>query len=69
MEISARNIWKGKVKSINTGEVAAEVVVEIAPGVEAVAFITKASVDKLGVEIGKEVVVAVKATEVMIGKP
>ena len=66
MALSARNALKGKIKSIKKGQVMAEVVLEVAPGVEVVSAITTGSVEKLNLTIGKEVVVVVKATSVMI---
>ena len=66
MALSARNQLKGKVKSIKKGQVMAEVVLEVAPGVDVVSVITTNSVERLNLVIGKEVVVVVKATSVMI---
>lgn len=66
MKISAHNALKGIVKSIVTGAVNDEVVVEVAPGVEVTAIITKASAEGLGLAIGKEVYTVVKASDVMI---
>ncbi len=67
MELSARNQLKGKVKSVKTGAIMAEVVVDVA-GQEIVADITKGSVDRLQVKTGDQVTVIIKATEVMLGK-
>ena len=44
MKISARNVLKGKVTKVVEGAVNCEVTLEIAPGVEIVSIITKASV-------------------------
>lgn len=66
MALSARNALKGKIKDIKKGQVMAEVVLEVAPGVDVVSAITTNSVDRLKLVIGKEVVVVVKATSVMI---
>ncbi len=66
MALSARNALKGKVKDIKKGQVMAEVVLEVAPGVDVVSVITTSSVDRLKLTVGKEVVVVVKATSVMI---
>jgi molybdopterin-binding protein len=63
MEISARNQIRGRVKSIVKGAVMAEVEVEIV-----IAAITAGSVERLGLRENDEVVVIVKATDVMIGK-
>jgi molybdopterin-binding protein len=66
MEISARNKFEGTVTAVIHGAVNSEVTVEIAPGVEVVAIITKRSATNLGLEAGKTVSVVVKASNVMI---
>ncbi|MFY9664015.1 MAG: TOBE domain-containing protein [Candidatus Cybelea sp.] len=67
MEISARNQLRGRVKSVSTGAVMAEVAVDIEGGTM-ISAITASSAGRLGLKTGDEVVVIVKATEVMIGK-
>lgn len=66
MALSARNLLKGKVKDVKKGMVMAEVVMEVAPGVEVVAAITTSSVERLNLSLGKDVEVVIKATSVMI---
>lgn len=66
MSLSARNNIKGKIKEIKKDQVMAEVTIEIASGVNVVSAITANSVDRLGLDIGKEVGVVIKATSVMI---
>jgi len=66
MEISARNALKGTVKSVEVGAVNTEVTLEVAPGVEITAIITKASAEKLGLSAGKEAYAVVKASDVMV---
>lgn len=66
MEVSARNALKGIVKQVMPGAVNTEVSLEVAPGVEVVAIITKSSAEKLGLAEGKEAVAIIKATDVMI---
>lgn len=66
MNISARNVLKGKVKKLTPGAVNSEVVVELPGGVEIVSIITKTSQESLGLEVGKEVSAVVKASNVMI---
>jgi molybdate transport system regulatory protein len=66
MTLSARNLVKGNVKEVKKGQVMAEAVIEVAPGVEITSAITTSSVEKLGIEAGKEVTVVIKATSVMI---
>ena len=66
MKISARNVIKGKVKSVNPGAVNSEVIVEIAGGAEIVSVITKSSADNLKLAPGKAVYAVIKASNVMI---
>ena len=66
MKLSARNVIKGKVKSINPGVVNTEVTIEIGDGQELVSIITKSSADNLGLRVGKEVYAVVKASNVMV---
>lgn len=68
MEISARNMLKGKVKKIVRGTVNAEVTVELTGGDCIISVITKTSADKLGLAEGKEVYAIIKASSVLIGK-
>lgn len=68
MELSARNQLKGKVKAITHGAVMGEVVVDV-NGQEVVSAITDSSVRRLNLQIGDEVLVVMKATEVMIARP
>ncbi|MDN5335148.1 MAG: hypothetical protein PWR02_174 [Synergistales bacterium] len=67
MKLSARNILKGKVKSIKPGTVNTEVIVELDGGEEIVSMISKASADSLELKPGKEVYAVIKASNVMIG--
>jgi molybdopterin-binding protein len=67
MELSARNQLKGTVKSVATGAIMAEVVVDVG-GNDIVAEISKGSVERLKLQKGDAVTVIVKATEVMLGK-
>ena len=66
MKISARNAFTGKVKTVEMGAVNAEVVIEIAPGVEIASILTKKSFEGLGLEQGKEATVFIKASSVMV---
>jgi len=67
LKLSARNVLKGRVKSIQHGAVNTEVIVEIPGGVEMVSIITKTSAQNLGLKEGKEVYAIVKASNVMLG--
>jgi molybdopterin-binding protein len=66
MEISARNSLKGTVKKVVHGSVNTEVTLELAPGVELVSIITKASAEKLGLAEGKEAYAVIKASDVIV---
>jgi molybdopterin-binding protein len=66
MKVSARNTLKGIIKSVMTGAVNGEVTVEVTPGVEVVAIITKASAESLELASGKEVYAIIKSSDVMI---
>ena len=66
MQISARNLLKGKVAKLVDGAVNCEVTLEIAPGVEIVSIITRASAASLGLEEGKTAFAVIKASSVMI---
>ena len=66
MKISARNMLKGKVKSITPGAVNTEVVIEIAGGAQVVSIITKTAAEGLGLAVGKDVYAVVKASNVMV---
>jgi molybdopterin-binding protein len=67
VELSTRNQLSGTVKSVRTGTIMAEVVVDVG-GQEVVAAITRGSVEQLALAEGDAVTVLIKATEVMLGK-
>ena len=66
MALSARNLLKGKIKELKKDQIMAEVIVEVASGVNVVSVITASSAERLGLTVGKEVEVMIKATSVMI---
>jgi molybdopterin-binding protein len=65
MAISARNQFRGVVKSIRQGGVMTEVVIDIG-GHEIVSLISTSSAKRLKLKKGKEAVAVIKATEVII---
>jgi molybdopterin-binding protein len=65
--LSARNQFKGIVKSVRLGEVAAEVVVQVG-NLEVVSMITRTSAEHLGLKAGDAVTAVIKSTEVLIDK-
>ena len=66
MKISARNVLKGKVKSMVRDSVDSEIVLELAGGMEVVSIISTKSADNLNLKVGNEVYAVVKDTNVMI---
>jgi molybdopterin-binding protein len=66
MQLSARNLLKGTVKSVEHGAVNSEVTVELAGGIEVISIITKRSAEQLDVSVGKAVFAVIKASDVMI---
>ena len=67
MKLSARNQFQGTVTKITEGQVMAEVHVKVG-AIEFVAAITDGSVKSMGLKMNDQVTVAVKATEVLVGK-
>lgn len=66
MKASARNQWIGQVISVHLGAVTAEIVVGLRGGSEIVATMTVDSAKRLGLENGKDVIVLVKASMVIL---
>lgn len=66
MQVSARNALKGTVKKVVEGSVNTEVTLEVAPGVNVVAIITKGSAQKLQLEEGKQAYTIIKSSDVMV---
>ncbi|AZH25211.1 TOBE domain-containing protein [Haloplanus aerogenes] len=66
MALSARNRLSGTVQSVETDGLMAEVEIELDADQVVTAVITSGSVDRLGVEEGKELSAVIKATEVMV---
>ncbi|WP_122089844.1 TOBE domain-containing protein [Halalkalicoccus subterraneus] len=61
-ETSARNRFEGTVERVESGESVAHVRVGVGDGTVLVALVTRASVERLGLEPGRAVVVSFKAT-------
>ncbi|HII75470.1 MAG TPA: TOBE domain-containing protein [Methanolinea sp.] len=66
MEISARNVFKGKVKSIKYGQILAELVIELPGGLEITSLITRTSADRMKLVVGKSISTIIKASNVMV---
>jgi molybdopterin-binding protein len=67
MKLSARNVLKGKVKSIKHGAVNSEVIVQLPGGFEIVSVVTKTATENLGLKEGRDVYAIIKATNVILG--
>ena len=65
MQISARNVLKGRVTNVRAGVVNTEVVIDVG-GAEIVSIITKASADQMRLAEGSEVYAVIKASNVMV---
>ena len=66
MNISARNLLKGRVKQLTPGAVNTEVTIELPGGAEIVSIITKSSAERLHLSQGQEVYAVIKASDVMV---
>jgi GntR family transcriptional regulator len=66
--LSARNRLRGSIVSIRAGELLAEVTIDLRPDAQVIAAVTRASIDRLGLETGGRVTVYVKATELTLGQ-
>lgn len=66
MKLSARNILKGKIVSVDKGATTAHVRIEIAPGQVVTSSITNAAVDELGLTVGAQAYAIIKASDVMV---
>ena len=67
MQISARNILEGRVIDVRQDAVAAQVQVEIGGGDVVTSTVTADSAQRLGLTVGKDVLVIVKASDVILG--
>lgn len=63
--VNVRNQFHGKIKEIVRGTVVSEVDIDTPAGI-ITSVITTRSVDDLGLEVGKEVVALIKATEISV---
>lgn len=65
--LSARNQFNGTIKSVNLGQVMAEVVISVGE-LEIVSLISLDSAKSMGLKAGDQATAVVKATEVMVAK-
>ncbi len=67
LNLSARNVWLGKTKSIDQGVVNSVVSLQLKGGDTISSVITENSVKRLGLEVGKDAMAIVKASNVLLG--
>jgi molybdopterin-binding protein len=65
--LSARNRLRGRVTGVRAGELLAEVTIDLRDSQQVVAAVTRASVERLGLNADSPVSVYVKATELTLG--
>jgi len=68
MKLSTRNVLKGKVTEVKEGMVMAKVKVDVGGGNIVTSLISTEAVKDLGVKVGEDILVLIKATSVMLGK-
>ncbi|MBV8487623.1 MAG: molybdopterin-binding protein [Planctomycetaceae bacterium] len=67
MRLSARNVLKGTVVKIVPGALNAEVIIQVAEGVQIVSIISKESATNLGLSVGSPAYAVIKASNVIVG--
>jgi len=68
MKLSTRNVLKGKVLEIKEGMIMGKVKVDIGNGNKITSLISMEAINDLGVKVGEDILVLIKATSVMLGK-
>lgn len=68
MQLSTRNVLKGKVTDLREGVVMATVKVDVGNGNTLTSLISTEAVKELGVALGEDIQVMIKATSVMLAK-
>ncbi len=66
MRVSARNVFPAIVRQVKLGSINAEILLEIAPNVEAVSVITRSSAEALELTAGRHAYVTIKSSDVMV---
>lgn len=66
MRVSARNVFPAIIRQVKLGSVNAEVLLEIAPNVEAVSVITRSSAEGLKLKEGRQAYAVIKSSDVMV---
>ncbi len=66
MRVSARNVFPAIIRQVKLGSISAEILLEIAPNVEAVSVITRASAEALQLTAGRHAYITIKSSDVMV---
>ena len=66
MKLSARNVLKGKVVSVEKGATTAHVRIEIGPNQIVTSAITNEAVDALNLAVGVEAYAVIKSSDVIV---
>jgi molybdopterin-binding protein len=66
MRVSARNVFPAIVRQVKLGSISAEILLQIAPNVEAVSVITRSSAEALQLTEGRHAYVTIKSSDVMV---
>lgn len=67
LNLSARNVWLGQVKNIDKGVVNSVVTLQLKGGDSVSSVITENSIKRLELEVGKDAMAIVKASNVLLG--
>lgn len=67
MRLSARNVLKGTVVSVEKGATTAHVRIDIGAGTIVTAAITNEAATELGLAVGQSAAAVIKASDVMVG--
>ncbi len=68
MKLSVRNVLKGKVTVVTEGMAVATVKVDVGGGNTITSVVTMDAIKNLGIKVGDEISVLIKATSVMLAK-
>jgi molybdopterin-binding protein len=66
VNLSARNMLKGRVTQVTPGTISAEVIIELPGGGEIIAIISTASAERLRLSPGREAYAVIRANDVMV---
>ncbi len=69
MKISARNVLRGKVKAIKKAELSAQVIIEVAPGIDIASLVSLGAIDELELAVGKEAMAVFPESSTMVAIP